>query len=309
MINIKEEHKVDINYEVVDYHSDENNFNEMTQVKIRCLNNNVEGIIYPDYNDIDTVIIHIHGGGFIAMSSITHLIHTREIAYKTSIPLFSIDYRLAPKYPYPNGFEDWVNAYVWLTTYGLKKMNLNPSKIILIGDSAGGNLISAISVLAIKWGIRVPDMLILLYPALQFSIESVFPSMFYFLTDPALNLSFARFINDSYIQDHKSAKTDYFLSPLKTPDDILAKFPKTKILVGTKDPLRDECYVFLNRLSQLNVDAFLTELVHFPHGFMNFNLKHAGMNLAEYGMNRIVEWIQQLKNTEKYHKASLKAKI
>ena len=182
----------------------------MTQIKIRCLNNNVEGIIYPDINDIDTVILHIHGGGFIAMSSITHLIHTREIAHKTSIPLFSIDYRLAPKYPYPNGFEDWVNAYVWLTTYGLKKMNLNPSKIILIGDSAGGNLISAISVLAIKWGIRVPDMLILLYPALQFSIESVFPSMFYFLTDPALNFSFARFINDSYIQDHKSAKLTTF---------------------------------------------------------------------------------------------------
>ena len=243
------------------------------------------------------------------MSSVTHLIHTKEISHKTNIPLFSIDYRLAPKYPYPNGMEDCINGYVWLLTYGFKKMNLNPSKIILIGDSAGGNLISAISTFAIKWGFRAPNLLIMLYPALQFSIESIFPSMFYFLSDPALNFSFARFINDSYITDHKAAKTDYFLSPIKVPDTILSNYPKTRILIGTKDPLRDECYVFLNRLVENNVDTFLTELTHYPHGFMIFNIKHAGMNLAEYGMDRIVQWINEEKSTEKKPELKLKAKI
>ena len=107
LLNQNEDHKVEIDIDKVDYHSDEDDFNDMTQVKIRCLNNNIKGLVFPeDSKDIDTVIIHIHGGGFIAMSSVTHLIHTREIAHKTSLPLFSIDYRLAPKHPYPNGLED-----------------------------------------------------------------------------------------------------------------------------------------------------------------------------------------------------------
>ena len=55
---------------------------------------------------IDKVIIHYHGGGFIAMSSAHHQKITREIANKLDVPVFSIDYRLAPKYPYPDFIDD-----------------------------------------------------------------------------------------------------------------------------------------------------------------------------------------------------------
>lgn len=62
----------------------------------------------------DTILIHIHGGGFISMSSGSHQNYTRVWANKLEIPVFSIDYRLAPEFPYPNGLDDCWQAYNWI---------------------------------------------------------------------------------------------------------------------------------------------------------------------------------------------------
>ena len=90
---------------------------------------------------IDEIVIHVHGGGFVGMSSNSFQICTRQWAKDTKIPIFSIDYRLAPENPYPAAVEDWWQAYKWIVLYGFKHLNINPSKIILVGDSAGGSLI------------------------------------------------------------------------------------------------------------------------------------------------------------------------
>lgn len=62
----------------------------------------------------NTILIHIHGGGFISMSSGSHQNYTRIWANKLEIPVFSIDYRLAPEFPYPNGLDDCWQAYNWI---------------------------------------------------------------------------------------------------------------------------------------------------------------------------------------------------
>lgn len=54
----------------------------------------------------DTIMFHIHGGGFISQSSSTHQCHTREWAIALDIPIFSVDYSLAPKHPYPAAIDD-----------------------------------------------------------------------------------------------------------------------------------------------------------------------------------------------------------
>ena len=107
----------------------------------------------------DTILIHIHGGGFIAHSSSSHQSYTREWAIKLGIPIFSIDYSLAPKYPYPAALDDVWQAYNWILIYCYNHfgnifhyLDVQPKHIIVCGDSAGGNLACALTGLAIKMG-------------------------------------------------------------------------------------------------------------------------------------------------------------
>ena len=65
----------------------------------------------------DTVIIHIHGGGFISTSSRNHQIYTRKWANNLKLPIFAIDYRLAPEHPYPDALDDCWQAYNWIMHY------------------------------------------------------------------------------------------------------------------------------------------------------------------------------------------------
>lgn len=96
-------------------------------------------LIFEPENEIHEIIVHIHGGGFVSMSSNAHQNVTRGWAKETNLPIFSIDYGLAPEVPYPGGLEDCWNAYKWIIQYSNVHLGINPNKIILIGDSAGGN--------------------------------------------------------------------------------------------------------------------------------------------------------------------------
>ena len=266
-------------------------------VKVRCLNNDIDnGIIYPKDNTIYTVIVHIHGGGFLSMSSKTHTVHTKSMVAQTGVPIFSIDYRLAPENPFPAALEDCWGVYDWLINHGFHQMNLNPKKILVIGDSAGGNLVCGITTLAIINKMRVPDEIILIYPSLQLSMGIIVPSLLYSLTDPLITINFGKVTFEAYIDGHKSSKKDYIVNPLITPEIILKDYPKTRILVATKDVLRDEAYIFLHKMVESKVDVKLTELMNFPHGFLNYNTEKFGIKGAELGLDQIIQWINEGNN-------------
>jgi len=94
-----------------------------------------------------------------------------------NIPIFSVDYRLAPDNKFPAALNDVWQTYFWLVNNAESHLNIKPEKIILIGDSAGGNLVCALTIMAIKKGFRVPDGLILCYPALSLSKVRFTPSL------------------------------------------------------------------------------------------------------------------------------------
>lgn len=110
---------------------------------------------------VTKVVIHIHGGGFITMSSGSHQVYTRTWANRLDCPIFSIDYRLSPEYKYPAAIDDVWQAYTWIVTYSYIQLGIMPEKIVLVGDSAGGNLVCAITMLAIQKGFRRPDEIIM----------------------------------------------------------------------------------------------------------------------------------------------------
>lgn len=88
----------------------------------------------------DTIIIHMHGGGFIALSSRTMQCITRKWANELQIPIFSIDYRKPPEHPFPQAVNDCLTVYNFIINKISHYMNVQPKHIYLAGDSAGANL-------------------------------------------------------------------------------------------------------------------------------------------------------------------------
>ncbi len=84
----------------------------------------------------DAVILYLHGGGYVMGSCNTHRALAARISRSCGIPSLLLDYRLAPEHPYPSGLEDALGAWEWLRN--VKK--IHPSRIVLVGDSAGGGL-------------------------------------------------------------------------------------------------------------------------------------------------------------------------
>jgi hormone-sensitive lipase len=126
------------------------------------------------------------------MSSRSHQTYTRKWATNLNVPIFSIDYRLSPEYPYPCALDDVWQAYNWIINYAPRYfsilctttlIDIVPQRVVLVGDSAGGNLIAALTLLCIKERVRVPDGLLMAYPALNLSVTEFTPSMLISLND------------------------------------------------------------------------------------------------------------------------------
>lgn len=115
----------------------------------------------------NAMIIHIHGGGFIAMSASSHENYTRKWTNALGVPVISIDYRLAPLHPYPFALDDVYQAYLWIIDNAEEVFKMNLEKIILVGDSAGGNLAVALTYLLIMLKKRLPTAVFLAYPGIK----------------------------------------------------------------------------------------------------------------------------------------------
>lgn len=99
------------------------------------------------------------------MTSRTHQTYTRQWAKKCGAPVFSVDYRKAPEDPYPRGLADCWQVYNWLLNESHKFFHIRKEKrIILAGDSAGGNLILGVTNLCIEQGIQLPYAVTAFYP-------------------------------------------------------------------------------------------------------------------------------------------------
>ena len=220
----------------------------------------------------NSLIIHIHGGGFISMSSSTHEIFTRGWSKNMSVPIISIDYRLSPEYQYPAALDDVFQTYMWIIKHAETEFGLGCKKIVIVGDSAGGTLALSLTYLLIELGKRLPDALILAYPATLLSTNTMTPSFLNALWDEMLPLQSLRHSIMSY-RGRYDKECDPFLSPFHMNDKVISMLPPIRIINGSMDPLRDQSIQFVHKLVKLKKDVKLIELKYFPHGFLNLNSK------------------------------------
>lgn len=116
---------------------------------------------------IKNILVHIHGGGFIGLSSRSHQNYLRKWAKMLpNTAIFSIDYRLSPQFVYPDPVDDIWQGYYWILTQCESQLGIKPEKILLAGDSAGGNFAMVLALRALHSNVRMPDGIILGYPGI-----------------------------------------------------------------------------------------------------------------------------------------------
>ncbi|WP_157965407.1 alpha/beta hydrolase [Euzebya rosea] len=106
------------------------------------------------------ILLYVHGGGFVFGSPETHRTLTGELSRRLGWPAFSVDYRLAPEHPHPAAADDVLRAWRWLLDRGV-----DPSRVVVAGDSAGGHLALGLPSRAVRASMPVPAAVVALSPA------------------------------------------------------------------------------------------------------------------------------------------------
>lgn len=213
------------------------------------------------------VIIFVHGGGWVLGSVESYTKTCIELAKITKRIVIAIDYRLAPEHPYPQGFNDCYDV-VNLIMNNLLELGLKNKDICLMGDSAGGNLVAAISLKARKTRDFKINKQILVYPALQtdYSDTTKYKSVIdkgrgYLLTQKQLQDYMALYVSN----------TDNLKNPYVCP--MNAKFPffqpKTLLVTAEFDPLNDEGRSYAKKLRLFFNDVKYYNIEGAMHGFLN----------------------------------------
>jgi acetyl esterase/lipase len=201
--------------------------------------------------------LFIHGGGYVVGSVKSELENAKRLAAYTSLPVYSVEYRLAPENPYPAGLEDCYDALVCLAE-NAEKFGLDKSRIALHGGSAGGGMCACLALLARDR--KGPDIAlqVLLYPMLDDRQEQ--PSTHQLSKVRAWNRQQNTYAWKSYLDKfYGTDKVPYTASPSRCKD--LSGLPPVFITVGTEDLFRDEDVAYA---AQLMKDGVQTELYVAP---------------------------------------------
>ena len=245
----------------------------------------------------NSIILHIHGGGFITLSPIYHENYLRKIVNKTGIASLSVNYRFSPEYSFPSALDDIYQIYTWLIENGENDLNLKIKNIILLGDSAGGNLILSLVYILLIRGIKLPNLIILAYPAVKMNIIPLSLSYINSIYDPMLNYNLLDFCRKSYLGENNTEDMNPFISPIYMDNKILKHLPKIKIYGGTGDPLRDDYVEFFYKIFKAKIDCEYVEFKYFPHGFLSYDYSFI-MPQVEECIQRICKDIESFVNAD-----------
>ena len=203
-----------------------------------------------------TVVLYVHGGGFVAFSPRTHRGMVSEIAARTGRSVFSVDYRMAPEHRFPAAADDVLRAYSWLLSSGVPS-----SRIVVAGDSAGGHLALGLTPRAVRAHLPAPGAVVGISP----------------LVDPSMGLSQAWEVERTGTgRLAGAARAVIGLYPrrvaLDHPELLLTKddlgvLPPVLIQASEAEPLIADAHAYVNALRAAGGDATLQTWPHKPHVF------------------------------------------
>lgn len=233
------------------------------------------------------VMLFIHGGGWVTEHVDNYDRVCARMASDTDHIVVAVEYRLAPEYRFPTGLLDcyavakamYTNQFVF---------DLDPDDITLIGDSAGGNLAAALSLMARDKGDFLPRRQILIYPAVNsdYSEESPYPSVMENGEDYLLTRGKLRDYQDLYASCEEDKKNPYF-APILAED--LSSQPDTLVITAQYDPLRDEGEAYAERLKEAGNRVVMHRIEDALHGFFALGIKSFYVQKSFEFINQFLE--------------------
>jgi acetyl esterase len=227
------------------------------------------------------LLVYYHGGGWVLGSVDTHDDVCRKLARAMGHAVLSVDYRLAPEHPFPAPVEDSVNALRWAHA-NAAVLGIDPNRIAVGGDSAGGNLAAVVANMA-----PVPlRYQMLIYPvtdATRSSQSYVDNAEGYRLTAAGM-----KWFCDHYLSGGAGSPTDPRVSPLFVTDHVLADSPPALVITAEYDPLRDEGEDYARRLMEAGVPCSLVRYNGMIHGFFSMSeMIDDGMKAIEHAASLV----------------------
>jgi acetyl esterase/lipase len=213
------------------------------------------------------VILYMHGGGWVLGNASTHDRLVRELAWGAGAAIVFVEYDRSPEARYPVAIEQGYATARWIVREG-GDHGLDPRRMAIAGDSVGGCMTAAITLMAQKRG----------------DVRFVHQSMYYPVTDAAMDTgSYAQFAEgyhlsakamawfwDCYCPDIEQ-RAERFASPLRASDEQLAGLPPALLIVDEADILRDEGEAYASRLRAAGVEVTTVRYDGTIHDFMMLN--------------------------------------
>jgi acetyl esterase len=207
-------------------------------------------------------LVYFHGGGWVIGDLETHDVLCRQLTAEAGVSVISVDYRLAPEHKFPASVDDAWMATRWIAAHA-NELAIDPARLAVGGDSAGGNLAAVVALLARDAGGPRIALQSLVYPVTDLAAESQSYADLadgYMLTRDSM-----RWFRAHYLTKEEDA-ADWRVSPLRAPS--LAGLPPALVITAGYDPLRDEGEAYARKLREAGVMVDAVCFGGMVHGFV-----------------------------------------
>ena len=220
-------------------------------------------LIYTPQSPIEGIVVHFHGGGWTIGSPEVVDPQVRTLANAGSCVVVSVDYRLAPEYPFPDGLADAYAATRWTVAHATE-LGSSPDRVVVGGSSSGGNLAAAVCVMSRDRG--EPDLAgqLLIYPALHHDHDS--PSRRLPPEQVLVPVDALMWFWDQYLSAGGDPSHPY-VSPLRAD---LGGLPPAIVVTAEYDVLRDEGEEYARRLQELGIPTWSRRFEGMLHAFLAY---------------------------------------
>jgi acetyl esterase len=208
------------------------------------------------------LLVYFHGGGFVAGDLDTHDEPCRLLCRHAGAHVLSVDYRLAPEFPFPAGVEDAYAVTQWALAHA-DALGADPARVAVGGDSAGANLATVACLLARRRGAPAPAAQLLLYPPTDY--HTSWRSRLAYADGLMLTGADIEFFHTHYAAGGDA--DDERHSPLRAGD--LSGLPPAMVITATFDPLRDEGEAYADALRAAGNRVVAWRVPGMVHGFVN----------------------------------------